>query len=380
MFDDFVDFVRDIYGKEGVIPLHEPLFIGNEKQYLNECIDSTYVSSDGKFVDQFEEKIANYVGVNHAVATSNGTSALHIALIISGVNPSDEVITQPLTFVATCNAINYCGATPVFVDVDMDTMGLSPKSLRDFLLKNTTIKNKKCINHKTGKVIKACLPMHTFGHPCKIEEIKDICEKFHINLVEDAAESLGSFYKGKHTGKFGLIAVLSFNGNKIITAGGGGCIITNNKELAIRAKHLTTTAKVPHKWEYSHDMIGYNYRMPNINAALLMAQLENLELFLTCKREIAKKYKDFFYDKSYKFVEEPVNCQSNYWLNSIKLKDKKERDLFLNETNLKGIATRPIWTLMNKLNMFKGFQYDDLANAELLQQRVVNLPSSMIIR
>jgi dTDP-4-amino-4,6-dideoxygalactose transaminase len=222
--------------------------------------------------------------------------------------------------------------------------------------------------------------MHTFGHPCKIEEIKDICEKFHINLVEDAAESLGSFYKGKHTGKFGLIAVLCFNGNKIITAGGGGCIITNNKELAIRAKHLTTTAKVPHKWEYSHDMIGYNYRMPNINAALLMAQLENLELFLTCKREIAKKYKDFFYDKSYKFVEEPVNCQSNYWLNSIKLKDKKERDLFLNETNLKGITTRPIWALMHKLNMFQGFQYDDLSNAELLQQRVVNLPSSMIIR
>ena len=380
MFDNFVDFVRDIYGKDEVIPLHKPLFIGNEKQYLNECIDSTYVSSVGKFVDQFEEKIANYVGVKHAVATSNGTSALHIALIISGVNPSDEVITQPLTFVATCNAINYCGATPVFVDVDMDTLGLSPKSLRAFLLKNTTVKNKKCINNITGKVIKACLPMHTFGHPCKIEEIKDICEKFNINLVEDAAESLGSFYKGKHTGKFGLIAVLSFNGNKIITAGGGGCIITDNKELAIRARHLTTTAKVPHKWEYSHDMIGYNYRMPNINAALLTAQLENLEVFLRSKRGIAMEYKHFFKDKPHDFFEEPVNCKSNYWLNSIKLRDKKERDFFLHETNSKGITTRPIWTLMNKLNMFKGSQYDDLANAELLQQRVVNLPSSMIIR
>ena len=379
MFDNFVDFVRDIYGKDEVIPLHKPLFIGNEKQYLNECIDSTYVSSVGKFVDQFEEKIANYVGVKHAVATSNGTSALHIALIISGVNPSDEVITQPLTFVATCNAINYCGATPVFVDVDMDTMGLSPKSLRDFLLKNTTVKNKKCINNITGKVIKACLPMHTFGHPCKIEEIKDICEKFHINLVEDAAESLGSFYKGKHTGKFGLIAVLSFNGNKIITAGGGGCIITDNKELAIRARHLTTTAKVPHKWEYSHDMIGYNYRMPNINAALLIAQLENLEVFLRSKRGIAMEYKHFFKDKPHDFFEEPVNCKSNYWLNSIKLRDKKERDFFLHETNSKGITTRPIWTLMNKLNIFEESQCGELPNAEWLEQRVVNLPSSALI-
>jgi len=379
MFNNFVDFVRDIYGKDGIIPLHKPLFIGNEKQYLNECIDSTYVSSVGKFVDQFEEKIANYVGVKYAVATSSGTSALHIALIVSGVNPSDEVITQPLTFVATCNAINYCGATPVFVDVDMDTMGLSPKSLRDFLLKNTTVKNKQCINNITGKVVKACLPMHTFGHPCRIEEIKDICEKFHINLVEDAAESLGSFYKGKHTGKFGLIGTLSFNGNKIITAGGGGCLITDNKELAIRARHLTTTAKVPHKWEYSHDMIGYNYRMPNINAALLIAQLENLEVFLKSKRKIAMKYKGFFKDKPYKFFEEPPNSQSNYWLNSIILNNKEQQQQFLNDTNSNGVMTRPVWDLINKLDIYKKSYCSDLTNAEFLSERVINVPSSAIL-
>jgi|TARA_B110000008_G_C16976068_1_gene565958 perosamine synthetase len=378
MFDDVVDFVRNIYGNKELIPLHEPLFIGNEKKYLNDCIDSTFVSSVGKFVDQFEEKIAEYVGVKYAVATSNGTAALHIALIVSGVNPSDEVITQPLTFVATCNAINYCGATPVFVDVDMDTMGLSPKSLRDFLLKNTTVKNKQCINNITGKVVKACLPMHTFGHPCRIEEIKDICEKFHINLVEDAAESLGSFYKGKHTGKFGSIGVLSFNGNKIITSGGGGCIITDNKELAIRAKHLTTTAKVAHKWQYSHDMIGYNYRMPNINAALLIAQLENLEVFLKSKREIAMQYKNFFKDKSYKFFEEPSSSQSNYWLNSIILNNKEQQQQFLNDTNSNGVMTRPVWDLINKLDIYKKSYCNDLTNAEFLSERVVNLPSSAI--
>ena len=380
MFEDVVDFVRGIYGKEGVIPLHAPLFIGNEKQYINECIDSTYVSSVGKFVDKFEEKIAEYTGSNFAVATTNGTSALHIALLLSGVNNNDEVITQPLTFIATCNAISYCGANPVFLDVDKDTMGLSPIALQKFLENNSYIKNQQCINNKTGKVIRACLSIHTFGHPCKIDQIKDICEKFHINLVEDAAESLGSFYKGKHTGTFGSLGVLSFNGNKIITGGGGGIIITDDEALAKKAKHLTTTAKVPHKWEYSHDMIGYNYRMPNINAALLIAQLESLESFLISKRGIAMEYKDFIKDKSYEFFEEPANCQSNYWLNSIKLRNKKERDLFLHETNSNGVTTRPIWTLMNKLNMFQGFQCGDLDNAELLQQRVVNIPSSMIIR
>ena len=379
MFDDVVDFVRSIYGNEGVIPLHNPLFIGNEKQYINECIDSTYVSSVGKFVDKFEEKIAKYTGSNFAVATTNGTSALHIALLLSDVGVDDEVITQPLTFIATCNAISYCGANLIFVDVDKETMGLSPDSLNYFLSENAVIKNNQCFNKTTGKIIKACVPMHTFGHSCRISEIKEICDKYKIILIEDAAESLGSFYNGKHTGTFGSLGVLSFNGNKIISGGGGGCIITDNEALAKKAKHITTTAKVPHKWEYSHDMVGYNYRMPNINGALLVAQLERLENFLVSKREVAMKYKFFFKNKPYGFVEEPVNSCSNYWLNSIILIDKEERDLFLRETNSKGITTRPMWTLMNKLSMFQGSQCGELSNAEWLEERVANIPSSMLI-
>ena len=379
MFDDVVDFVRSIYGKEGVIPLHNPLFIGNEKQYINECINSTYVSSVGKFVDIFEAKIAEYTGSNFAVATTNGTSALHISLLLSDVSLGDEVITQPLTFIATCNAISYCGANPIFIDVDKETMGLSPDSLNYFLFENTVIKNNQCFNKTTGKIIKACLPMHTFGHSCRVSEIKEICDKYKIILIEDAAESLGSFYKEKHTGTFGLLGVLSFNGNKIITGGGGGCIITDDKVLAKKAKHLTTTAKVQHKWEYTHDMIGYNYRMPNLNAALLTSQLEDLQKFLSSKRNIAMAYKEFFDDKPYQFIEEPLNSQSNYWLNAIILKDKGELESFLNETNSKGVATRPIWTLMNKLSMFKDTQCDNLDNAGWLADRVVSLPSSPIV-
>jgi len=379
MFDDVVGFVRSIYGKEGVIPLHNPLFVGNEKQYLNECIDSTYVSSVGKFVDEFEEKIAEYTCSKFAIATINGTSALHISLLLSDVGIDDEVITQPLSFVAISNAIRYCGANPIFIDVDKETMGLSPHYLNLFLAEHAVIKNNKCLNKTTGKVIKACVPMHTFGHCCRVSEIKEICDKYKVILIEDAAESLGSFYKGKHTGTFGSLGVLSFNGNKIITGGGGGCIITNDEALAKKAKHLTTTAKVPHKWEYTHDMIGYNYRMPNLNAALLTSQLENLKSFLLSKRNIAMAYKEFFKDKPYVFVEEPVDSQSNYWLNAIILKDKKERDLFLHETNSKGVMTRPIWTLMNKLNMFQGSQCGELSNAEWLEQRVANIPSSVLI-
>ena len=379
MFDDVIDFVRSIYGEEGFIPLHNPLFIGNEKQYINECIDSTYVSSVGKFVDIFEEKIAEYTGSNFAVATTNGTSALHISLLLSDVRLGDEVITQPLTFIATCNAISYCGANPIFIDVDKETMGLSPNSLNYFLSENAVIKKNQCFNKTTGKIIKACIPMHTFGHSCRVSEIKEICDKYKIILIEDAAESLGSFYNGKHTGTFGSLGVLSFNGNKIITGGGGGCIITDDEALAKKAKHLTTTAKVPHKWEYTHDMIGYNYRMPNLNAALLTSQLENLKSFLSSKRSIAMAYKEFFKDKPYGFVEEPVNSQSNYWLNAIILKDKNERDSFLHETNSKGVTTRPMWTLMNKLSMFQGSQCGELSNAEWLEERVVNIPSSMLI-
>jgi perosamine synthetase len=379
MYEDTIDFIRSIYGSEGVIPLHEPRFIGNEKKYLNDCIDSTFVSSTGNFIDEFEEKIAKYTGAKYAVATSNGTSALHIALLLANVTKNDEVITQPLTFVATCNAISYCGADTVFIDVDKDTMGLSPSALQKFLEVNTIVTGQRCVNNNTGKIIRACIPMHSFGRPCRIDEIKDICDKFKILLIEDAAESLGSLYKDKHTGTFGQMGVISFNGNKIITAGGGGCIITDDEVLAKRAKHLTTTAKVSHKWKYTHDMIGYNYRMPNLNAALLVAQLENLESFLINKRELAMVYKDFFSDKEFLFVEEPLHSKSNYWLNVIILKDKEQRDLFLDETNSKGVMSRPIWTLMNKLTMFQHSQCGDLANVEWLEERVVNIPSSTTI-
>jgi len=371
--------VKEMYGIKELIPLHAPQFNGNEKKYLNECIDSTFVSSVGKFVDEFEEKIAHYTGAKYAVATSNGTSALHIALLLANVTENDEVITQPLTFVATCNAISYCNANPIFIDVDKDTMGLSPSSLQVYLEKNTFIKSQQCINNRTGKVIKACVAMHTFGHPCRIDKIKDICDKYYINLIEDAAESLGSFYKDKHTGTFSQMGVMSFNGNKIITAGGGGCFITNDKELAKRAKHLTTTAKVPHKWEYTHDMVGYNYRMPNLNAALIVAQLEQLENFLNHKRNLANRYAEFFNLNTIKFIVEPKNSKSNYWLNAVILKDEKQRDLFLEETNSKGVMTRPIWTLMNKLTMFQNAQCGELTNAEWLEKRVVNIPSSVVV-
>jgi len=379
MFENVINFIQETYKTKDFIPLHEPKFTGNEKKYLNECIDSTFVSSVGKFVDEFQEKLASYTGAKYAIATSNGTSALHIALLLANVEINDEVITQPLTFVATCNAIGYCGAQPVFIDVDKDTMGLSPSALKYFLENNTTVKSQQCINNKTGKVIKACVPMHTFGHPCRIDEIKEICDKYHVFLIEDAAESVGSTYKDKHTGIFGQVGVMSFNGNKIITAGGGGCIITNNETLAKKAKHLTTTAKVPHKWDFNHDMVGYNYRMPNLNAALLVAQLENLDNFISSKRKLANMYETFFNSTNYAFVKEPVDSKSNYWLNSILLKNKQQRDEFLDETNSNGVMTRPIWTLMNKLPMFKDAQCGDLTNSKWLEDRVVNIPSSVIL-
>ena len=378
MFENIINFIQDTYKTKEFIPLHEPRFIGNEKKYLNECIDSTFVSSVGKFVDEFEEKIANYTGVKYAIATSNGTSALHISLILANVERDDEVITQPLTFVATCNAISYCGAKPLFIDVDRDTMGLSPVALQEFLDGNTTVSNNKCINNSTGKVIKACVPMHTFGNPCRVDEIKDICDQYRIALIEDAAESLGGFYKNRHTGTFGKMGVMSFNGNKIITAGGGGCIITDDEDLAKKAKHLTTTAKVPHKWEYAHDMVGYNYRMPNLNAALLVAQLESLDNFIDKKRKLADMYGEFFKGIDCKFVKESAESSSNYWLNAIILNDKQQRDIFLNESNSQGVMTRPIWTLMHKLPMFKDAQCGDLTNSEWLEERVVNIPSSVI--
>jgi len=373
-----IDFIRSLFQTDEFIPLHEPIFIGNEKLYLNDCIDSTFVSSVGKYVDIFEEEFAGKVGSKYAIATVNGTAALHISLILADVKAEDEVITQPLTFIATCNAISYIGAKPIFIDVDLDTMGLSPISLKEFLEENCELINNQCVNQKTKKIIKACIPMHTFGHSCKIQEIKNICDAWNITLVEDAAESLGSYYKKKHTGTFGKLGAFSFNGNKIITSGGGGVIVTDDEALAKRAKYLTTTAKVPHKWEYVHDEIGFNYRMPNLNAALLVAQLEKLEYFLHSKRELALKYEEFFSSSDdMKFIKEPKDSQSNYWLQAIILKDVKKRNEFLEFTNKNGVMTRPIWKLMNELEMFKSCQVSDLRNSKYLEERVVNIPSSV---
>ncbi len=372
-----VDFIKQTFNAQEFVPLHEPRFIGNEKKYLNDCIDSTFVSSVGKYVDTFEKEFAASVGSRYAIATVNGTAALHISLLLADVKKDDEVITQPLTFIATCNAISYCGAKPIFVDVDLDSMGLSPNALKNFLVANCEIRDDKCINKTTGKTIKACVPMHTFGHPCKIEEIKEICAQWRITLVEDAAESLGSYYKNKHTGTFGKLGAFSFNGNKIVTSGGGGAIVTDDENLAKRAKHITTTAKIPHPYEYVHDEIGYNYRLPNINAALLVAQLEQLEKFLESKRELSKIYQEFFSNLDIDFIEEPEDSKSNYWLQAIRLKDKKQRDDFLEFSNKKGVMTRPIWKLMNELDMFKDCQRDELKNAKYLEERVVNIPSSV---
>ena len=379
MFENIIQFIQKTYQTTEFIPLHAPIFIGNEKKYLNECIDSTFISSTGKFVDKLEEKIADYTNAKYAIATSSGTSALHTSLLLADVGENNEVITQPITFVATCNVINYCKAHPIFIDVDRETMGLSPSALKLFLKENAIIKNQQCMNIKTGRVIKACMPMHTYGHACRIDEIKEICDEYFLFLIEDAAESVGSTYKEKHTGTFGHLGAMSFNGNKIISAGGGGCIVTNDKALAKKAKHLTTTAKVPHEWDFIHDMVGYNYRMPNINAALLVAQLENLDSFINSKRMLADKYETFFKSSGYIFFKEPKECKSNYWLNTIILKDKAQRDEFLKSTNSNGIMTRPVWTLMNRLQMFKDAQCDDLSNSEWLGDRVVNLPSSVII-
>ncbi|MCG3663359.1 LegC family aminotransferase [Aliarcobacter butzleri] len=379
MMQKTVDFIKETFNTQEFIPLHEPRFIGNEKKYLNDCIDSTFVSSVGKYVDTFEKEFAKTVGSKFAIATVNGTAALHISLLLADVKKDDEVITQPLTFIATCNAISYIGAKPIFIDVDLDTMGLSPKSLKNFLETNCELIDDKCINKTTNKQIKACVPMHTFGHPCKIDEIKEICDSWNITLVEDAAESLGSYYKNKHTGTFGKIGAFSFNGNKIITSGGGGVIVTDDEGLAKRGKHITTTAKITHPYEYVHDEIGYNYRLPNINAALLVAQLEQLERFLVSKRELAKIYDEFFSLNSIKFIKESENSKSNYWLQAVLLDDLKQRDEFLEFTNKNGVMTRPIWKLMNELDMFKDCQKDDLINAKYLEERVVNIPSSVIL-
>lgn len=381
MNTELISYIRELYQtSEGFIPLHEPRFLGNEKKYLNECIDSTFVSSVGKFVDRFEQMMCDITGAKYAVATTNGTTALHIGLLLAGVSSKDLVITQPLTFVATTNAIRYTGAIPAFVDVDKDTMGLSPDALRHFLEKETLQKDGKCVHNATGKTIKACVPMHTFGHACRIDEIVEICAQYQIVVVEDSAESLGSTYKEQHTGTFGQMGVFSFNGNKTVTCGGGGAIVTNDQQLAETAKHLTTTAKVPHKWAYDHDMVGYNYRLPNLNAALACAQLEQLDHFVQNKRDLAQKYQAFFANQEdVKFITEPAHSSSNYWLQAVCLENRTARDAFLAKTNEAGIMTRPIWTLMNKLSMNEPFIAAELPNAEWLEDRIVNITSSVRI-
>jgi perosamine synthetase len=380
MNTEIVNFIKSTFKTVEFIPLHEPRFTGNEKAYLNECIDSTFVSSVGKFVNKFEEQIQDYTGAKYAKATVNGTAALHIALVAIGVEADDEVITQALTFVATANAISYQKAHPVFVDVDKDTLGMSPESLEQFLSTNVELKNGIPYNKTSNRKISACVPMHTFGHPCKIDKIIALCNQYNIPVIEDSAESLGSFYKGKHTGTYGEIGILSFNGNKTITCGGGGMVITDNEALAQKINHLTTTAKVTHKWNYEHDEIGYNYRLTNVSAALGCAQMENLPSFIENKRELSMMYIDFFKQKDIQFIHEPKDSTSNYWLNAILFKDKKERDEFMEYSNNNGVMTRPVWHLMNDLTMFKDCQTSDLTNSIYLSERLVNIPSSVRIK
>lgn len=378
MWKDITDFIHKLYGTEDFVPLSVPRFIGNEKKYLEECIDSTFVSSVGKFVDRFEEDMAAYTGAKKAVVCVSGTNALHMALLLVGVERDDEVLTQALTFIATCNAISYIGAHPVFIDVDLDTMGLSPSAVKNWLEKNAEIKDGVCYNAKTGRRVKACVPMHTFGHPMKIDELVEICRQWNVEVVEDAAESIGSLYKGQHTGTFGKVGAISFNGNKTITTGGGGMLLFQDEKLGQWAKHLTTQAKVPHRWEFVHDHIGYNYRMPNINAALGCAQLENIDKFVENKRETARIYEEFFEGMTdISFFKEPADCRSNYWLNAVILKDKAAQQDFLEYTNDNGIMTRPVWELMNRLEMFKECETDGLVNTQWLADRIVNIPSSV---
>lgn len=375
MYEKVISFIHKLYGTEEFVPLSVPKFMGNEKKYLEECIDTTFVSSVGKFVDRFENDMAAYTGAKKAVVCVSGTSALHMAMMLVGVERNDEVLTQALTFIATCNAISYIGAHPVFIDVDKDTMGLSPIAVKNWLAKNAEIRNGECFNKNTGRRVKACVPMHTFGHPIHIEELIQICEEYHIEVVEDAAESIGSLYKGKHTGTFGKVSAISFNGNKTITTGGGGMMLFNDGELAAKAKHLTTQAKVPHRWEFRHDHIGYNYRMPNINAALGCAQLENIDKFIESKRQVAAEYTELFKNvDGIDFFTEPENTFSNYWLNAVILKDKAAQQAFLQQTNDNGVMTRPIWELMNRLPMFEHCENDGLENTIWFADRVVNIP------
>ena len=378
MFDALIRFVREQYGTDDFIPLHAPVFPGREREYVLQTIDSTFVSSVGTFVDRFERDMETYTGAQRAVATVNGTAALHAALLLAGVKPGELVVTQSLTFVATCNAIAYCHAEPVFVDVDRDTLGLSPSALEAWLDASARLDaDGMCRLKQDGRLVRACLPMHTFGHPVHLDRLVDVCRRWNLALVEDAAESLGSLYHGKHTGTFGLLGTLSFNGNKILTTGGGGMILAD-AALGARAKHLTTTAKKPHPYEFVHDEVGYNYRLPNLNAALGCAQLEQLDRFVESKRALAERYGAHLAGSGLEFVREPSGCRSNYWLNAVVCDSREQRDALLKATNDEGVMTRPIWQLMTHLPIYENCLRGDLATAEWLEARVVNLPSSVL--
>lgn len=378
MFEQIVDFIKSLYPGENPVPLHAPRFSGNEKKYLADCIDSTYVSYVGAYVNRFEDEIRQFTGAKHAIAVSSGTAALHVALLLAGVSPGDEVVTQPLTFVATANAISYCGARPVFVDVERSTLGMDPEKLADFLTEYAVVNSDgRCCNKLTGRRIAACVPMHTLGHPVRIDQIIEICGRFRIPVIEDAAEALGSLYRDRHAGTFGDMGILSFNGNKPVTTGGGGMIITNDETLAARAKHLTTTAKQPHPWEFVHDEVGYNYRMPNINAAVGCAQMECFAGVLENKRTTAKLYDRFLQGLGVPLVAEPAHARSNYWLNAILFKDRGEREQFLACAGSRGVQARPVWALMPHLPMYRHCQCLSSETAQWLEDRLVNIPSSV---
>lgn len=376
-FNSLFEFIRDHYRTGAEIPLHAPAFVGQEKTYVLDTLDSSFVSSVGAYVDRFEASMAEYTGSERAVATVNGTAALQVALRLADVAAGDYVITQPLTFIATCNAIAYCNATPIFVDVDRTTLGLSPVAMENWLRQNATTDDAgHCCHNADGRRIRACLPMHTFGHPCDLDGLIDVCQRWGLELVEDAAEALGSLYHGRHAGTFGRLGTLSFNGNKILTTGGGGMILAHHDDGA-RAKHLTTTAKRPHRYEYDHDEIGYNYRLPNINAALGCAQLERLDDFLAEKRQLAADYQTCLAGSDLTFITEPSGCRSNYWLNAVLCPDAQARQALLEHSSEQGIMMRPVWRLMPDLPMYRQAPSGDLSQARWLAERLVNLPSGV---
>ena len=378
MYDKLISLIKDTYPDKKNIPLHEPRLIGNEQKYLNEAIKSSYVSSVGPFVDEFEIQLAKYLKVKNVILTTNGTSALHIALKLVGANSKTEVLTQSLTFVASCNAIHYCNSNPVFIDVDKKTLGLSANALNQFLENNCYVNdNSECWNKKTNRKVVACLPMHTFGFSVEIDKIKKICNQYNIELIEDSAEAMGSYYNQQHLGSFGKLGIFSFNGNKILTSGNGGAIITNDDNLAVKARHITTTAKIKNQWYIEHDEIGYNYRMSNLNAAVGLAQLEKLDTFIKNKRKLGKKYQEELKNENFFVFKETENSKANYWLNVLITNSKKNRDTILDITNEHNIFTRPAWNPMHILPMNKDCYYENLENTEFLFDRIVNIPSSV---